>query len=422
MESTHPRPTSRTTRPRRRLIVSACVSAILLVAVTVSVVSLARATTPSFPDVPASHPYHGAVTDLAGRGIINGYADGTFRPDYPVVRQQFAKMIVLSMGHDVPPGIDCPFTDVDLTPNPVDPLYPAKYVAVCALHGITRGKTATTFDPYANITRFQVISMVVRAVDEVKPGLLLAPPDTFAPTWDPSLSPQHGQNAARAEYNGLLAGIDLAHRDPEGDMPRGETAQVLHNVLVKVTPVTTTLTSTTAPPTTAPPTTVPPTTVPPTTEPPTTSSSSTTEAPTSSTTTTVPHEGWEDLGGGRICLQSGSRHPGGRRVASTLWVAQGVGQHAAPQVLRRRLLVGVGGTSLLHTAQPGSAISRPRFVGPQPHRPVLPHANFRIFLQQLVWRDSGEHVLRRYRGSSGAIQECVSRATGSIDLFNEGGD
>ena len=73
------------------------------------------------------------------------------------------------------------FTDVDPTPNPVDPLYPATYVAVCALHGITRGTTPTTFDPYANITRFQLLSMVVRAVDEVRPGLLPAPPDTSCP-------------------------------------------------------------------------------------------------------------------------------------------------------------------------------------------------------------------------------------------------
>ena len=32
-----------------------------------------------FPDVPASHPYHGAIMDLAGRGIIIGYTNGRFR-------------------------------------------------------------------------------------------------------------------------------------------------------------------------------------------------------------------------------------------------------------------------------------------------------------------------------------------------------
>ena len=190
--------------------------------------------TPFFLDVPMSHPYYQAIQHLANAGIINGKTDGKFHPGDAVMRQQFAKMIVKTMGHDVPPGIVCPFVDVDLTPNPVDPLYPAKYVAVCALHGITVGKTATTFDPYSNITRFQVMTMVVRAVDEVQPGLLVTPPGTFVPTWDPDLSAQHGLNTARAEYHGLVAGIDLSVLDPGGDMTRGEVAQVLWNVMQKL--------------------------------------------------------------------------------------------------------------------------------------------------------------------------------------------
>jgi hypothetical protein len=190
--------------------------------------------TPIFFDVPVGHPYHQAIQDLANAGIINGKTDGSFYPGDAVMRQQFAKMIVKTMGHDVPPGIICPFVDVTPTKNPVDPLYPAKYVAVCALHGITLGKTPTTFDPTGSITRFQVTSMVVRAVDEVRPGLLVVPPGAFVPTWDSHLSAQHGPNAARAEYGGLLAGIDLSVLDPGGDMTRGEIAQVLWNVMQKL--------------------------------------------------------------------------------------------------------------------------------------------------------------------------------------------
>ena len=187
----------------------------------------------NFEDVDSTHPYAEAIGVLSGLGIINGYADSTFKPNNPVWRQHFAKMIVKTMGHYVPPSIVCPFTDVDLTPNPLDPSYPAKYIAVCAYHGITVGKTPTTFDPYANINRFQVMSMVVRAVMQAYPGLLMAPPSTFEPTWDPSLS-VHGSNAAVAEYNGLLTGIDLTALSPGGNITRGETAQVLYNVLVLV--------------------------------------------------------------------------------------------------------------------------------------------------------------------------------------------
>ena len=63
----------------------------------------------------------------------------------------------------------CPFTDV-VAQTGTDPFYPSKYVAVCAAHGITTGKTPTTFAPYDNITRQQLITMVVRAADAVDPA------------------------------------------------------------------------------------------------------------------------------------------------------------------------------------------------------------------------------------------------------------
>ncbi|NLE73975.1 MAG: S-layer homology domain-containing protein [Actinobacteria bacterium] len=58
---------------------------------------------PDFPDVPTHHPYHQAVYDLADRGIISGYSDGTFGPEQSVFRQQFAKMIVKTLGLPVSP-------------------------------------------------------------------------------------------------------------------------------------------------------------------------------------------------------------------------------------------------------------------------------------------------------------------------------
>lgn len=58
-----------------------------------------------------------------------------------------------------------------------------------------------------------------------------------------SVARKTGANTARAEYNGLLAGLSLATLDPYGDMNRGEAAQVLHDALTKLVPVSTTTTS-----------------------------------------------------------------------------------------------------------------------------------------------------------------------------------
>lgn len=47
----------------------------------------------SFSDVPASAYYAGAVAWAARRNIVEGFQDGTFRPDLPVSRQQLAAIL-----------------------------------------------------------------------------------------------------------------------------------------------------------------------------------------------------------------------------------------------------------------------------------------------------------------------------------------
>jgi hypothetical protein len=273
----------------------------VLVAVMASLGSLALADTVSFPDVPAGHPYYAAVSDLASRGVINGYPNGSFGPGNPVTRQQFAKMIVLTGNYAVSEADLCPFDDVERS-GPSS-LYPDNYVAVCAAHQITKGKTPTTFDPTGNITRYQAISMVVRAADDLHPGLLVYPSAGFVASNGWGTDPTHGANVTRAEYNSLLAGLDTTV-SPTGFMTRGEIAQMLHNLLGMLTPTTTTTagstttttgtsTTTTGSTTTTSSTTTTTTAVTSTTSSSTTSSSTTSSSTT--TTTAVSLDGWESL-------------------------------------------------------------------------------------------------------------------------------
>jgi hypothetical protein len=71
----------------------------------------------------------------------------------------------------------------------------------------------------------------VRAIDDIDRGLLKNPPATYEPTWNPSLSPDHGQNARLAEFNGLLAQLPWATLDPSAPMSRGEIAQLEWNLV-----------------------------------------------------------------------------------------------------------------------------------------------------------------------------------------------
>ncbi len=116
------------------------------------------------------------ISVLASLGIVSGYGDGSFTPDAPALRQQFAKMIVGTLGLPVSPDEPCPFADVEDGGGSDDPLYPSRYVAVCADRGITLGKTATSFDPYGHLTKAPLITMVARAADLVEPSADYAAP------------------------------------------------------------------------------------------------------------------------------------------------------------------------------------------------------------------------------------------------------
>jgi hypothetical protein len=212
--------------------VGTAVGVILLLTFAVSLVPLVKAATAGFPDVSATHRYYAAITELTTRGIISGKTDGRFWPDDPVTRQQFAKMIVGTAGYPVSERDICPFSDV--ADGGATTFFPDNFIAVCAAKGITTGVTATTFDPHSNISRYQAVSMVVRAAADLLPGLLTAPPEDWKATAGWGDDPTHGANARLAEYHGLLAGLDLASLHPAGKMTRGEVSQVLANLLLKI--------------------------------------------------------------------------------------------------------------------------------------------------------------------------------------------
>ena len=181
-----------------------------------------------FSDVPAGHPYHDAISVLAGEGIVSGFEDGTFHPDAPVTRQQFAKMIVKTLDYPVTGNEVCPFTDVQAQIG-TDPFYPSKYVAVCAERGITQGKTPTSFAPRDPITREQLITMIARAVGAIDPPAGYQPSFTAAQF---SLQ-EHYLNARKSAYAGRLdsiQGMGPAY-DFRAPATRGECSQLLYEVM-----------------------------------------------------------------------------------------------------------------------------------------------------------------------------------------------
>ncbi len=182
-----------------------------------------------FVDVGLDYPYRVAIDGMADAELITGYPEHKFRPDNPVWRAQFAKMIDGALSLRPTEAMTSPFTD--LGPDDPESLYPHEYVAAAYASGITQGLSPTIFGPFTDISRAQVVTMAVRALQNLRPGSLTSPPSDYAGSV-PAFSPVHSPNMRLAEYNGLLDG--LVGLGPSWDAwasaSRGEVAQMLWNI------------------------------------------------------------------------------------------------------------------------------------------------------------------------------------------------
>lgn len=75
-------------------------SALLCTLLVLTMIPVASAKT-SFRDVPRNHWAYEAIVEMAERGIIKGYEDGTFRPNRHISRAEFAKIMIAAAGIDI---------------------------------------------------------------------------------------------------------------------------------------------------------------------------------------------------------------------------------------------------------------------------------------------------------------------------------
>ncbi len=191
-----------------------------------------------FADVGVDHHYREAVENLFWEAVVDGrrierglrYYD----PAESVNRAQFAKMIVGALRKPVEAeGAYSPFKD--LGAQDATTRYPHEYVATIYRYDITQGTTPTTYGPWDPLTRFHVITMLVRAAKNLDPDALAEPPIG----WEGQLSKYygnqwHGENLRLAEYNLLLDNIEGLESgwNPEHAASRAEVAQFMWNYML----------------------------------------------------------------------------------------------------------------------------------------------------------------------------------------------
>lgn len=112
----------------------------------------------AFTDVPSTKSYAEAVNILNNLGIINGYEDGTFKPDNTITRAEVATIITNTFGLSPINGATV-FSDV-----PADH-WAAGYINAAYSAGIIAGMGDGTFAPGADVTYEQVVKMIVAGLN-----------------------------------------------------------------------------------------------------------------------------------------------------------------------------------------------------------------------------------------------------------------
>ena len=153
------------------------------------------------------------VDTLVSLGVIDGFADGSFKPNDTVTRAQMAKMIyVLRTGNSDASA----YNDDKTSFTDIGSHWARGYIKYCQSLGIIAGKSNTIFAPNATVTAQEAAKMllVTLGYDAQKAGLVGA-------GWA-------SKTNALADENGLLDDVTTSFTGP---CPRQYAAQLIYNAI-----------------------------------------------------------------------------------------------------------------------------------------------------------------------------------------------
>ena len=191
-----------------------------------------RITIKTFSDIDNSG-YREGIEKAAAKGIINGYADGTFKPNAEITRAQFITMLYRVAGSpevEIPEGkteIELGFTDADTISDEYK-----MAVAWGVQNGIIKGYEDDTFRPNQAISRAQMVTMLYRylsledvwgaAPDELKKAYDFTDKDDIAAPFVEAVNVMANM--------GYIKGFADGHFGPNETVTRGQAATVFARI------------------------------------------------------------------------------------------------------------------------------------------------------------------------------------------------
>ena len=195
---------------------SVLIAAVMLLS-SVSVLAEGETAVQQFPDLDANSAVGQAVAELVPYGIINGYEDGTFRPDNTITRAEFAKIIVtfLNLQNIGAEGLASGFGDVDTA----TPHWAQKFIRIAVDRGIVNGYNDGTFKPDNPVKASEAVKMIVCALNWGDVAL----------SRTPAAGPWYAGYVAQAADLGILNKVSIGNQ--EDAAARGIVAMLVCNAL-----------------------------------------------------------------------------------------------------------------------------------------------------------------------------------------------
>ncbi len=108
----------------------------------------------SFSDVTDDNRYKDSIITLTKLGVIDGYDDGTFKPEGEITRAEFTKMLITALGYGGNTALPTQFDDT--TGH-----WAATFIRTAYDMGIINGTGERTFEPDKPVTYEQALKMLV---------------------------------------------------------------------------------------------------------------------------------------------------------------------------------------------------------------------------------------------------------------------
>lgn len=112
----------------------------------------------AFTDVPSSHPNYESINYVQAKGIVEGYSDGSFKPDITINRAELTK-IIMTTEYEADIISNCNVYTTNLSDVPAEAWF-ASFVCTAKAHNIINGYADGSFKPGQNVTFVEAAKII----------------------------------------------------------------------------------------------------------------------------------------------------------------------------------------------------------------------------------------------------------------------